>query len=175
MFIVVVLSGEQLFEFHVFGGAPRICSVRQKTTSPGTRPFRDIPRHAVLKAKEPRRRKAGGSPEYGTSHRQSQPVAAYPAGTTCDQGAEMSVLCVILEEADLRTALSGTPDIRFPAIVILARIAQAPPAPVLAPHGDQDNQQGRHRHPEQQHKKIHLRCGRFESIFYCPYIDLAIN
>ena len=38
-----------------------------------------------------------------TSHRRSQPVAAYPAGTTCDQGAEMSVLCVILEEADLLT------------------------------------------------------------------------
>ena len=38
-----------------------------------------------------------------TSHRRSQPVATYPAGTTYDQGAEMSVLCVILEEADLLT------------------------------------------------------------------------
>lgn len=64
MFIVVVLSGEQLFGFHVFGGGPRICGVRQKTTSLGTRPLQDIPRHAASKAKEPRRRKAGGSPEY---------------------------------------------------------------------------------------------------------------
>ena len=42
-----------------------------------------------------------------TSHRRSQPVAAYPAGTTCDQGAEMSVLCVILEEADLLTIMDA--------------------------------------------------------------------
>ena len=38
-----------------------------------------------------------------TSHRRSQHVAAYLAGTACDQGAEMSVLRVILEEADLLT------------------------------------------------------------------------
>lgn len=115
-----------------------------------------------------------------TSHRRSQHVAAYLAGTACDQGAEMSVLRVILEEADLLThhgcahlALSGTSGIRFPAIVILARIAQAPPTPVFDPHDDQDNQQGRHRHPEQQYKKIHLRCGHFEHIFHCPYIDFS--
>ena len=47
-----------------------------------------------------------------TSHRRSQHVAAYLAGTACDQGAEMSVLRVILEEAylhimDARTCTIG--------------------------------------------------------------------
>ena len=47
-----------------------------------------------------------------TSHRRSQPVATYPAGTTYDQGAEMSVLCVILETylhiMDTRTRTIGS-------------------------------------------------------------------
>lgn len=94
----------------------------------------------------------------------------------------MSVLCVILEEADLLTIMDARTRIignsGHPVPVDSDPCADrtgASGAGSCPPHGDQDNQQGRHRHPEQQYKKIRLRCGHFESIFYCPYIDLAIN
>ena len=88
--------------FHVFGAAP-VSAACGKDDKPRHTPAPGYTSACGIESEGPRRRKAGGSPSMRTSHRRSQPVAAYPAGTTCDQGAEMSVWRVILEEADLLT------------------------------------------------------------------------